>query len=91
METKKQKIARLEAEVKMLREVIDNYRAIDRAMPEGCKKGAWCEKCAFHDTITNHTPDVFGFFNPVKLDICGKGRCKNFEPKEVPNADKSDS
>ena len=72
METKKQKIARLEAEVEMLREVIDNYRVIDRAMPEGCKKGAWCEKCAFHDTITNHTPNVFGLFDPVTLYICGK-------------------
>lgn len=87
METKKQKIARLEAEVKMLREVIDNYRILDKTMPEGCKKGAWCEKCAFHDTITNYTPTVFGLYEPVMLDICGKGRCKNFEPKEVPNAD----
>lgn len=91
METKNQKIARLEAEVKMLREVIDNYRAIDLAMPEGCKKGAWCEKCAFHDTLTYYTPNVFGLYETVKLDICGKGRCKNFEPKEVHNADKSDN
>lgn len=91
METKKQKIARLEEEVAMLRELIDNYRVIDRAMPEGCKKGAWCEKCVYHDTITYYTPNVFGYEDVVKLDICGKGRCKNFEPKEVPNADKSDN
>ena len=91
METKKQKIARLEAEVQMLRELIVNYRVIDHAMPEGGKKGAWCEKCAFHDTLTYYTTNVFGFCIPVKLDICGKGRCKNFEPKEVPNADESDN
>lgn len=102
METKKQKIARLEKElekankhIEALTDKIEQYEDAQDNIPEGCTPGRWCDTCAFRDYVTVLTYDgslftPFAAHRTSRLRICAKNRCANFV-REVHDADKSDS
>lgn len=98
--TKKAKIAELEfrlreaeKQIGLYVKKIEKYEEAQKATPEDCSPGAWCEACVFcgnvHIRLYDYDPcNKFACSRPVKLRFCNKGVCKNFVREEVPENDR---
>lgn len=67
----------LDRKDKQLRELGEAFAEATKAPPEGCKKGNWCQACAWNKpVISGYSPYA------MTIGVCMKNSCESFVQRE---------
>ena len=71
---------RLKLDVNLLERKVEEFIAIDKSMPDDCKRGEWCKTCTFNKFVT-FPPEANSSICRI-VHYCAKGMsCKHFVAK----------
>jgi len=69
----------LKKEIEAQKIIIEKLRQeLALPLPKDCKKGDYCQACAFSISVRGHIP----YCGNYDYLVCGKDRCKEFVGKE---------